>query len=135
MHPRGRLQGEGGFTLLELLVVLAMVSMLAGLVGPAAVRAVEGAETRALHRRLVAVVEALPLEAYRSGQPLALNATELRARLGPAAKDAQLRLQQPLAYSAEGVARGAQLSLVDARGGERVWVVQPVSGKVEPAPP
>lgn len=136
MHLRpGRLGVALGFTLLELLVVMALMSLLAGLVGSATMRTLEAAEMRSLHRRLVAIVEALPLAAYRSGSPLVLEASAIQARLGKETAHVRVRLDRPLAYSAEGVARGGQLSLLEPGGFERRWVVHPVSGKVEPVAP
>lgn len=117
-----------GFTLFELLVVLAILGLVAGMALPASVRALEAARERAVEREVRLVLAGLPLEAFRSGLPLELPAPALRQRLTQWPQGWVLELDQPLAYSAEGVARGGQVRLQTPQGRVQAWTVEPYTG-------
>lgn len=122
-----------GFTLFELLVVLALLGLVAGMTLPAGVRALEAARERAVEREVRLVLAGLPLEAFRSGLPLEVPASALRQRLTAWPQGWLLELDQPLAYSAEGVARGGQVRLQTPQGRLQTWVVEPYTGALTPA--
>lgn len=128
--------GEGlrhtqGFTLLELLVVLLLVALVAGLAAPASMRALDAARERGLLTDLEAVLESLPIRAFASGQVLELDAAALRAELPDLPTDWQVTLSAPLAYGSSGVARGGQLS-VQVPGREPVrWEIEALTGHVQ----
>jgi prepilin-type N-terminal cleavage/methylation domain-containing protein len=117
-----------GFTLLELLVVLAVVALLASVVVPASMRAWEAARDRALEREVRLVLSGLPLEAFRAGTELELQASGLQSRFTDWPPGWSLELEAPLAYSAEGVARGGGLKVRNPQGRIQVWTVEPYTG-------
>ena len=117
-----------GFTLLELLVVLAMVAVLVAMVAPAGWRALESARTRAAHRSLTALLESLPMEARRSGAALQRDATGLLSELREWPETWTLFLPMPLQYSADGVARGGELEIRQGKRAVSKIVVAPITG-------
>jgi prepilin-type N-terminal cleavage/methylation domain-containing protein len=118
-----------GFTLLELLVVLAMVASTAAIVGPPVSRAVEASRIRAAQRSLVGLIDSLPLRAWRSGVPIEFDADRLRAANEDWPKGWSLSLTRPLQYSPQGVARGGSVEIL--ADGQIVASVQvePITGK------
>jgi prepilin-type N-terminal cleavage/methylation domain-containing protein len=124
-----------GFTLLELLVVLALMGLLAGLVAPSAVRAWEGARHRAVEREIRLVLGGLSLEAFRSGNLLELTAPALQRRLSDWPPGWTLELERPLAYSADGVARGGQVRVRTPHGSVAAWEVEAITGTLRQVKP
>lgn len=127
---------QAGFTLLELLVVLSIVAMTAGLVLPSTSRWIAAARERAWQQELRAQLAALPMRAFQTGEPLELDAPALRKLLGDAdalPASVQLELSAPLRYSAAGVAAGATTVRVrDADDHEQTWSIAPMTGRVTP---
>jgi prepilin-type N-terminal cleavage/methylation domain-containing protein len=124
---------EGGFTLLELLLVLAMLALLAGMVGPRSLAALEAAQSRAQGRALTQILEALPLQAFRTGTSISLDAQALQRQLAAAGIRTDVEMTEPLRYSPEGFARGGALALKMPGQGVQRLVVEPVTGRVLPA--
>ncbi|MBT9455982.1 MAG: prepilin-type N-terminal cleavage/methylation domain-containing protein [Burkholderiaceae bacterium] len=121
-----------GFTLLELLVVLSIVALTAGLMLPSASRWIEAARERGWRDDLRAGLMALPVLAFQKGEPMVLDADAIRA-LAPSVPDSvQIRLSKSLAYSANGVAGGVELTLRPPGGKPEVWIVEPITGLVRP---
>ena len=122
-----------GFTLLEVLVVLVLLALLTGLTAPAMVRAADAARLRGVRTDLIAVIEALPLQAFSQGRRLEVGAVDLTARLADWPADWQLQTDQALRYSAAGVAEGAVLVLRQGgSAGAPAWrlTVAPITGEV-----
>jgi prepilin-type N-terminal cleavage/methylation domain-containing protein len=122
--------GQRGFTLIELLLVFALLATLLSLVGPAGLRAVEQAQQRSLARALTATLQAVPVEVFSSGRATELDAAKLQQLLPEWPSSWTLELSQPLAYSAQGVARGGQVTIRSASHVQRLHVL-PGSGAVE----
>ncbi|MEH0165281.1 prepilin-type N-terminal cleavage/methylation domain-containing protein [Roseateles microcysteis] len=118
-----------GFTLLELLVVLAILGLISGLLAPRVVGWLEAAQVRGWRNDLRAQVELLPVRAFQAGDPLIADAEFLQRDLPPRPAALQLRLPQPLRYGATGLADGGVLELVQGASLER-WHVEPISGRV-----
>lgn len=133
-HRRAALRFERGFTLLELLIVLAVVALSTAVVVPAASRWLAAAEARSWREDLVVRLTELPTEAFGQGQPLELDADALRRQVPSLPSDLELRLSKPLRYGPTGVAAGGWVEVV--RPGDKAplahWDVAPVSGAVTP---
>lgn len=121
-----------GFTLLELLLVLALLAMLIGLVAPAGQRALDGASERAQFRRVEDVLRGLPYEAFRQGRPMRIDAAALRERLPELPPAWQIEMEQPLVYSPSGVSSGGEIVLKQSGGLVHRWRVSPVTGELRP---
>ena len=77
-------RASGGFTLVELLVVLAVIGLIAALATPDIQRALPGVEARAAARGLAADLRATRGEALRRGTPAGLRLDLDRRRYRPA---------------------------------------------------
>lgn len=100
-----------GFTLLELLVVLALAALLTSLVVPAAVRGLDAARERGVAADLSALLAGLPVRAFKDGVPAQFDADALTALMPEMPTGWRLQLSAPLRYSAAGVAEGGDVVL------------------------
>lgn len=119
-----------GFTLLEMLVVLALVALATGIVVPRMAGWMDSIQERGWRADLRAYLAALPVRAFLAGDALNIDAVHLAAAVPGAPAGTNIRLKQPLTYSATGVASGGQLELERA-GGREVWSIEAVSGRVD----
>lgn len=120
-----------GFTLLELLVVMALIAMLAGLVAPNALKAVEAAKRRGVAADLKFVLQSLPVRAFHSGEELNLDADALRKLQPEFPADWGMLVRPKLHYSNTGIAAAAEVKLLPP--GEAVTLtfrILPVTGEV-----
>ena len=127
-RPDGRL--AAGFTLLELLVVMTLLSLMAAWVGPAAWRALDSARDRTQVAHIAATLSALPVTAFQLGRPLRLDAPAFAAMLPELPQGWSLHVDDPLEYASNGVARGGVLRLRRIGRHDRVWDVQALTGEV-----
>lgn len=124
-----------GFTLLELLVVLLLVALAAGMVAPAALRGLAAAQERAVAADLEALLAGLPAQAFRRGEALRLDAAALRERLPDLPADWRLELDGPaLAYGPTGVALPARVSLHAPARAPLRWQIASPTGDVRRLP-
>lgn len=139
---------QAGFTLLELMAVLALMTLLMGLVLPSLVRSWEREKNRATLRELTATLRAARSEAITRGYKvrLFLNLKSGRYRLEGSAQegtltgvrltDARLVWQNPeksqgyIAFFGDGSSSGGKLMLVEPAGRRYLLEVQPITGKV-----
>jgi len=122
-----------GFTLLELLVVLALVALVTGLVAPGAMRSLAAAEARGAADDARALLEGLPVEAFRDGHAKLLDSTALTARarsLESWPRGWSLKAEPALQYGPTGVASGGTVQVRDAERVAAMWAVEPVTGRV-----
>jgi len=124
------MSGPRGFTLLELLVVLVMLSLLTGLVAPLAVNGLNAARERAVAAELRALLEGLPVRAFSAGAAQTYDAQALNKLLDDMPAGWAIKLDAPLQYSLSGVASGGEVSLLAAGRTPVRWRVRPVSGEV-----
>lgn len=124
------MSGPRGFTLLELLVVLVMLSLLTGLVAPLAVNGLNAARERAVAAELRALLEGLPVRAFSAGAAQTYDAQALSKLLDDMPAGWVIKLDAPLQYSLSGVASGGEVNLLAAGRTPVRWRVRPVSGEV-----
>jgi len=124
-----RHSGSGGYTLLELLVVMLLLGLMMGLVAPRASQWLEAAQVRGWRADLRARIEALPVKAFLAGEPLSIDAAQLQQGLPGRPGGVELQLAAPLLYSRAGMASGGRMVVIQGASRE-VWTVQPVSGAV-----
>jgi general secretion pathway protein G len=121
----------GGFTLLELLLVLALVALLTALVAPRMWQWVESARVRAGVDGARAELEALPMRAFAGAKRIERSAEEPLSLPG----GWRLELSAPLVYEANGMTAGSRVRI---RAGSAVladWLVEPPAGSVRDARP
>lgn len=123
-----------GFTLLEVLVVLALLGLAAGVAAPRAMQALEAASERGWRNDVLARIESLPVKAFLSGEPLTLDAKALLHELPPPSQDVELTLPQPLRYTALGLAQGGEVQVQFGRRPAERWRVEPLTGRVTTGP-
>ena len=121
-----------GFTLLELLVVLSLMSLVAGLVAPGVSRAVTAARERSLKSDLRVVLEGLPVRAYAQGRSMTLDGPALQ-RLLEMPDGFAVQTDEPLRYGPTGIASGGVVRLLGAQGASTIWRVEAVSGALQTA--
>ena len=122
---------SSGFTLLEVLVVMALIALLVGTVAPALGRWNESAVERGWRADLDSLLRAQPMRAFRSGAPTAVTDKALRSAMREAPDDLVIDLEQPLRYSAAGLAEGGELRVARRGRVPERWRVQPVTGDVQ----
>lgn len=96
-----------GFTLLELLVVLGLVTVLLALVFPGLVRLYDSVSGNLERKDIVLQVNGLGRSAFESGLPFELTSQSLDLPAGW-----QVEVRQPITYTAKGVCRGGTVSLI-----------------------
>ena len=153
LRPGGGPDGEAdrtqaGFTLLELMVVLALMTLMMGLVLPNLVRSWEREKNRATLRDLTATLRTTRSEAITRGFKvrLFLNLKSGRYRMEGSARegtltgvrltDARLVWQDPeksrgyIAFFGDGSSSGGSLMLVEPSGRRSFLKVEPITGRV-----
>jgi Tfp pilus assembly protein FimT len=118
-----------------LLVILVLLALATGIVVPSVVRGIEGRRERAVIADVRALLESLPVLAFRDGQPLTLDAAALNARL--VARETlpegwRLQVEPALQYGPTGLATGGAVRLLVQGRPTARWQVQPLSGMVVP---
>jgi prepilin-type N-terminal cleavage/methylation domain-containing protein len=144
----GAHRAQAGFSLLELMAVLALMSLLLGLVLPGLINSWEREKNRATLREFTTTLRTARSEAVTRGLRvrLFLNLKTGRYRLegstlegaltGVNLTDAQLVWQNPeksqgyIAFYGDGSTSGGKLALVEPTGRRYLLEVEPITGKV-----
>lgn len=124
------LRRADGFTLLEMLVVMAIIALGTGLVVPRISGWIERAEARSWRNELLGLLREQPFKAYAVGQEQVLDAEKLRKALPLLPAEVQLRMVKPLRYFADGTTSGGELLLLIPREAAESWKIEAVTGAV-----
>ena len=122
---------QRGFTLVELVVVLALLALAAGIAAPAAVRGVAAARERGVRADVRVLLEGMPVRAVQSGSGLEVDSAALRRLVPELPAGWRLEVDQPLRYAPNGVAAGGAVRLLIPGRDPTTWRVAAVSGRVE----
>lgn len=120
-----------GLTLLELLVVMSLLSLLAALIGPAAVRTVDNARERNQLAAIRATLATLPVRAFQQGRPIIVDAATLRTLAKDMPPEWDLQALAAIRYAANGVTTGGVVRLRRPGHGDLHWRIRPVTGEVD----
>lgn len=117
---------HGGFTLLEMIVVLAILGLAAALVGPSMVKSIDTWRRKAAMDVLLDDVRALPGNARASGKPISISDATLASATPPLRVDSEwtLRAPKPWSVGANGVCQGGDVIIGNGYG-ERTISVSP----------
>lgn len=130
LHP-SNVRAFRGFTLLEMLVVLVLIALAAGLVAPSGARWLAAARERAWQDDLRAQLLNLPLRAFHEGRALNLDASSLRELAPDIPTDVVIELSAPLRYGPTGAAAAAEIRFAKRGAPPVVWRVMAVTGDVQ----
>jgi len=139
---------QAGFTLLELMAVLALMALLLGLVLPRLLHSWEREKNRATLREFTTALRTARSEAVTRGLKVRLflslqtgryrleGSTQEGALTGVSLTDAQLVWQNPeksqgyIAFYGDGSSSGGKLALIEPTGRRYLLEVEPITGKV-----
>lgn len=126
-RPGGGAAKAAGFTLLEMIVVLAILGLTAALVGPSMLRGIDSWRRQAAMDALLDQLRALPGNARASGKPIAVSDATLAAAAPPLRIDADwsLRVPEPWSVGANGVCQGGEVVVANTFGERTILVAAP----------
>lgn len=118
---------QRGFTLLEMIVVLAILGLATALVAPAALRGIDSWRRQSELDSLLDQIRALPGNARASGKPIALSDETLKAKDAPLriAGEWALGVPTPWKVNANGVCQGGQVTIGNRYGSRTIRVGSP----------
>ena len=118
---------RGGFTLLEMIVVLAILGLAAAMVGPSMVRSIDTWRRQAAMDILLDQLRALPGNARGSGKPITVSDATLASPTPPLRVDADWTLHAPEPWSvgANGVCQGGDVTIRNVHGERTIRVAAP----------
>lgn len=128
-----------GFTLLEILVVLAIAGLLAGVVLPQLQRLASSVEIASQRTAVKSAIEGLGYQAYASGRAILLTDVDPARRQEDAATAVpftvpvgwQVRALQPVQYAANGVCSGGRIVITDPSHGREAYRLAPPRCRLE----
>lgn len=119
----------GGFTLLELLLVLTLVALLSALVAPRMWQWVQSAQVRADMDTARAELEAMPMRAFTGAKRIKVDTTGPL----PLPRGWQLEFAAPLIYEANGMTPGSRVRITTGNTVLADWLVEAPAGAVRDA--
>jgi len=109
----------GGFTLIEILVVLVIIGLIAGVATPRLYAISQRYEIAAQRKSLLVEIDSLGYRAYSSGQPVelnSLNAASAKSAAIAIPRGWRIEVPQPIRYGFNGICSGGRLTLVGPDG-------------------
>jgi prepilin-type N-terminal cleavage/methylation domain-containing protein len=131
MRTESLRQNQRAFTLLELLVVMAIVAMLASLVAPSSLKALQTARERTAVHHLENVLAGLPMRAFSKGAAQRHEAAQIKSLIEEFPPHWDLVLENPLVYSSEGTTRGGEVTLLNGRVPIAIWRIEAPMGTLK----
>lgn len=125
----------GGFTLLEMIVVLAILGLATALVAPSAIRGIDSWRRQAAMDELLDAIRGLPGQARGRGKVIVVNDETLGSATPPLriAGDWTLAAPTPWRVRSNGVCEGGTLVVRNAVGARTISVAAPFcDAAVEP---
>lgn len=118
---------QSGFTLLEMIVVLAILGLASALVGPSMVRSIDSWRRQAAMDGLLDQLRALPGNARGSGKPITVSDATLASATPPLRIDADwtLHAPEPWTIGANGVCQGGEVVVANAHGERTIGIAAP----------
>jgi len=112
-----------GFTLLEMLVVLALIGVMAGLALPNFSRFLESFTNSSRWSGIEREIADLPYQVFSSGVALRLDSGGAAQRIPAIPSDWRVEVAAPILYRESGWCEGGQLAIVSAAGERRDYVL------------
>lgn len=116
-----------GFTLLEMIVVLAILGLATALVAPSAIRSIDSWRRQSELDSLLDQIRALPGNARATGKAIAVSDEALKAKDAPlrVASDWALSVPKPWRVNANGVCEGGTVEIGNDHGKRIVEATSP----------
>ena len=116
-----------GFTLLEMIVVLAILGLATALVAPAALRSIDSWRRQAAIDALLDQIRGLPGEARAIGKAITISDSTLASDKSPLRVEDDWRLRVPKAWrvAANGVCESGEVVVANARGERTLRIAAP----------
>ena len=118
---------QHGFTLLEMIVVLAILGLATAMVAPSAVRGIDSWRRQAAMDALLDQIRALPGEARARGRAISISVATLKSASPPLRIESGWTLSVPVAWkvNANGVCEDGRVEVGNVRGTRIVAVRAP----------